>query len=109
MMKKNILWFSEINPEYQNENAVLKKLHSDSKVEVRNIRHCFEPVHRNVEMKTFKESDEMGNTLTIEAGPEVLFRESYFADAVLMSKSIFKENLYPEHFKDIHCPIVLFP
>lgn len=109
MMKKNVLWFSEINPEYQEENTLLKKLRNDSKIELRNIRHCFEPDNRQVELRSSKEAEGDLKTLTIEAGPEVLFRESYFADAVLMSKSIYQTNLHPDHLKDIHCPIVLFP
>lgn len=108
-MKKNILWFSEINPDYQGSNMLLKKLTNDSRVELRNIRHCFEAGHRQEELRSSRESEGNLSTLTIEAGPELLFRESYFADAVVMSKPLFNDNLYPEHLKDIHCPIMLFP
>lgn len=109
MIKKNILWFSELNPDYQEDNALLKKLRNDNKVELRNIRHCFEPVMRQEELKIARENESDLKTIAVEANPESLFRESYFADAVVMSKSIFKNNLYPEHLRDIHCPIVIFP
>lgn len=109
MIKKNILWLSEINPDYQYDNAFLRKLKSDPKVELRNIRHCFEPVLRQEELKSAKETEGNIKTVAVEASLETLFRESYYADAVLMSKSIYKNHLYPIHIKDIHCPIVLFP
>lgn len=109
MIKKNILWFSEINPDYQNDNALLRKLNSDSKVELRNIRHCFDPIQRQDKIKSAREAEGDLKTIAVEANPESLFRESYFADAVVMSKSIYKNFLYPIHLKDIHCPIVLFP
>jgi hypothetical protein len=109
MIKKNILWFSELNPDYIEDNVLLKKLRYDNKIEVRNIRHCFEPTLRNEELKLIKESGRDLKSVAVKAGPDSLFRESYFADAVLMSKTIFKSYLYPEHAKDIHCPIILFP
>jgi hypothetical protein len=109
MIKKNILWLSEINPDYQNDNALLRKLKNDNKVELRNIRHCFEPVMRQEELKSAKESEGNIKTVSVEASLESLFRESYYADAVVMSKSLYKDHLYPLHIKDIHCPIVLFP
>lgn len=109
MIKKNILWFSELNPDYQNDNTLLRKLKNDNKVELRNIRHCFEPVLRQEKLKSAKEAEGDIKTIAVEAGLDSLFRESYFADAVVMSKSLYKNNLYPTHAKDIHCPIVLFP
>lgn len=109
MIKKNILWFSEINPDYKEDNALLKKIRNDNKVEVRNIRHCFEPVMRQNELKSARKAEGDIKSVAVEAGPESLFRESYFADAVVMSKTIFKTFLYPEHTRDIHCPIILFP
>ena len=99
MIKKNILWFSEINPDYQNDNALLKKLQNDSKVELRNIRHCFDPIQRQERLKSAREAEGDLKTVAVEASPESLFRESYFADAVVMSKSIYKNYLFPNHLK----------
>jgi len=109
MMKKNILWFSEINPDYQDENSLLRKFLKDSQLHVKNIRHCFEPVIRQEEVRSSKEIEGNTKVLALEAEPELLFRESYFADAVVMTKPIFQNNFYPDQFRGIHCPIVLFP
>jgi len=109
MNKKNILWLSELNPEYQKDNALLRKLKNDNKVELRNVRHCFEPVMRQEELKSVKETEGDLKAVVVESSLDSIFRESYFADAVVMSKSIYKSHLFPEHVKDIHCPIVLFP
>ena len=109
MIKKNIIWFSEINPEYQTDNGLLKRINKDASIEVNNIRYCFEPSIRSSELKTSKELEGDVKTLVVEAGPDKLFRESYFADAVAVSKNIFRQNLFPNRLKDIHCPLVIFP
>jgi hypothetical protein len=64
---------------------------------------------RQEELKSAKETEGNIKTVSVEVSLESLFRESYYADAVVMSKSIYKNHLYPTHIKDIHCPIVLFP
>jgi hypothetical protein len=109
MIKKNIIWFSEINPEYQTDNGLLKRIQNDSTIEVNNIRYCFEPSNRSSELKSSKELEGNLKTVAVEAGPDKLFRESYFADAVAVSKNIFRNNLFPDHLKNIHCPLVIFP
>jgi hypothetical protein len=109
MSKKNVIWFSEISPDYQKGNAFLRKLNNDNSVELRNIQHCFEPVLRQEKMKSFKDSDNYVKEVAVEAGLESLFRESYFADAVVMSKQLYKEKFYTHYLKDIHCPFILFP
>ena len=109
MIKKNIIWFSEINPEYQTDNGLLKRIKNDSSIELNNIRYCFEPANRNSELKTRKDVEGDVKTLMVEAGPDKLFRESYFADAVAVSKTIFRDNLFPDRIKKIHCPLVIFP
>ena len=109
MIKKNVLWFSEINPDYQNDNGLLKKLFSDNSIELKNIRYCFDPPNRQSEIKKSNESDDDISTMIVESGPENLFRESYFADAIAVTKNIFRNNLFPQRLKEIHCPLVIFP
>ena len=110
MIKKNVLWFSEINPDYQNDNGLLKKLFSDNSIELKNIRYCFDPPNRQNEVKLSNELEgDVSSSVVVEAGPDNLFRESYLADAVAVSKSIFKSSLFPHRLKEIHCPIVIFP
>lgn len=107
MIKKNILWFSEISPEYQTENVVLKRIQGDKKMEIKNIQHAFQTNELALEDSKTNKSNAL--VFTKDSVPEQLFRESYFADAVAVSKAIFKNTLFPEHIKDIHCPIVVFP
>ena len=111
MVKKNIIWFSELDPDYLGKSALLTKLHKDSKLEIKNIRFCFEPQRRLEMIKSVrsKKKDGLGkSTLTYEAPPEILFRESYYADGVLAVKELFFDSIYPGHIKDIHCPILTF-
>jgi len=111
MIKKNIIWFSELDPDYQEKNTLLSKLQKDSKLEIKNIRFCFEPERRTETVRTIKSKDDYpskGDRLTYEAPPEMLFRESYYADGVLAEKNLFFNAIYPNHIKDIHCPILTF-
>jgi len=111
MAKKNIIWFSELNPEYQSENALLNKLKKDSKIEIKNIRFCFEPEKRQESLRAEKSNlanKSVKKALTYEANPEMLFRESYYADGVLATKKLFFESIYSNHLKDIHCPVLTF-
>lgn len=109
MVKKNIIWFSELHPEYFDKSILLKKLHRDNKLEIKNIRFCFEPERRREVVKTAKSAHDLKSpTLTYEAAPEVVFRESFYADGVLATKRLFFESIYPQHLKDIHCPIFTF-
>ena len=91
MVKKNIIWFSELDPEYLGKSALLNKLQKDSKLEVKNIRFCFEPQKRQEIIKSVrsKKDDNFGkSTLTYEAPPEMLFRESYYADGRRLYRSL---------------------
>lgn len=111
MVRKNLIWFSELDPEYLGQSALLNKLQKDSKLEIKNFRFCFEPERRHETIKSVrsKKEDDFGkSTLTYEAPPEMLFRESYYADGVLAIKDLFFDSIYPSHLKDIHCPILTF-
>ena len=111
MVRKNLIWFSELDPEYLGKSALLNKLQKDSKLEIKNIRFCFEPQRRPETIKSMRSKSEDGfgkSTLTYEAPPEMLFRESYYADGVLAIKELFFDSIYPNHIKDIHCPILTF-
>jgi len=112
MIKKNIIWFSELDPEYLGKSALLNKLQKDAKLEVKNIRFCFEPERRPKTIKSIRSKKEerssIKTSLTYEAPPEMLFRESYYADGVIAVKSLFFETIFHNHLKDIHCPILTF-
>ncbi|RLD26656.1 MAG: hypothetical protein DRI54_02415, partial [Bacteroidetes bacterium] len=92
MVRKNLIWFSELDPEYLGKSALLNKLQKDSKLEIKNIRFCFEPQRRPETIKSVrskKDNDPANATLTYEAPPEMLFRESYYADGVMAIKELF--------------------
>lgn len=111
MVKKNIIWFSELDPEYTEKNKLLQKLLRDSNLEIKNIRFCFNPQKRPEAIKSMRASDgsRAGKaTLTYEATPEMLFRESYYADGVICEKKLFFSSIYANHLKDIHCPVLTF-
>jgi hypothetical protein len=111
MVKKNIIWFSELDPDYLEKNTLLNKLQKDSKLEIKNIRYCFEPERRPETMKSIRSKEThivKNQSLTYEAPPEMLFRESYYADGVIAVKHLFFETIYQHHLKDIHCPILTF-
>ena len=111
MIKKNIIWFSELDPEYLGKSALLNKLQKDAKLEIKNIRFCFESERRPQTIKSIRAKEDYPgkkSTMTYEAPPEMLFRESYYADGVLAVKNLFFETIYHHHLKDIHCPILTF-
>lgn len=111
MIKKNIIWFSELDPEYLGKSALLNKLRKDSKLEIKNIRFCFEPERRPETIKSIRSKENFPSkktNLTYEAPPEMLFRESYYADGVLAEKSLFFESIFRNHLKDLHCPTLVF-
>lgn len=111
MVKKNVILFSELDPEYLGKSELLKKLQKDAKLEIKHIRFCFEPVKRPEALKSVRAKRAHivdKSTLTYEAPPEMVFRESYYADGVLTEKKVFFDAIYKNHLKDIHCPILTF-
>jgi hypothetical protein len=109
MVKKNIIWFSELHPEYVDSSSLLRNLQRDAKLEIKNIRFCFEPERRQEVVKSARQTEgQVKPTLTFEAPPEIVFRESYFADGVIATKRLFFDAIYPNRIKDIHCPIFTF-